>query len=382
MPVRTFLYIAFMTIFFLLLNFMMVYPVDHGAVERRLLLSDTHLKAVSADSIRYYDGHAFTVIGRYHDEKTYARFPARYKNTLRDKVWSLGQHSAGISIRFRTNASTIMVRWTLLNDAHLPHMPDTGVKGVDLYVYAEGRWQYVRTGFPREKSNEASLLSYPDAGPREYLLTLPLYDGVETLEIGVPLSADISRPREGYLVEEKPVVYYGTSIAQGGCASRPGLAFTNILSRAMDRSFVNLGFSGNGTIETSVGEAMGEIDAALFVIDCNPNTQPELIYDRTIELVKMLKQKRPDVPILLLEGFLYTTDQFNPEVNETVRKKQKELRRAFETLRKSRTPGLHYQKADNFIGDDYEGTVDGVHPNDLGMMRIADALLPVIKKIL
>ena len=370
-----------MTILLLLISSIMVHSADRD-MGQTVSSSWVEQAEEPPDSIRYYDGHAFRVIGKYHDEKTYARFPARYKKTLRDKVWNLGQNSAGISIRFRTNASTIMVRWTLLNDAHLPHMADTGVKGVDLYVYAGGRWQYVRTGFPRQKSNEASLLDYAEAGSREYLLTLPLYDGVETLEIGVPSNAEITGPREGYLVEEKPVVYYGTSIAQGGCASRPGLAFTNILSRAMNRSFINFGFSGNGTIETSVGEAMAEVDAALFVIDCNPNTPPELIHDRTVALVQMLKQKRPDVPILLVEGFLYNTDEFDPGVNETVRKKQVELKRAFETLQESQTPRVLYQKADNFVGRDHEGTVDGVHPNDLGMMRIAEALLPVIKKIL
>ena len=119
----------------------------------------------------------------------------------------------------------------------------------------------------------------------EYLLNLPLYDGIDSLRIGVNREAFISKPRENYLLAQKPVVYYGTSIAQGGCASRPGMVFTGILSRALNRNFINLGFSGNGRIESAVGEAMCEVDAALFVIDCNPNTNRELIYDRTMELV-------------------------------------------------------------------------------------------------
>lgn len=334
------------------------------------------------DSIRFFDGHDFPVVGKFHNEKHFARFPSRYKNTLRDKVWELAQHSAGISIRFRTNASTIVVRWRVLNNASLPHMPATGVKGVDLYAYVGSQWQYVRTGFARDRENEATLVSKAEGVFREYLLNLPLYDGVESLEIGVNADSEITAPGERYLMVNKPVVYYGTSIAQGGCASRPGLAFTNILARSFDRSFINFGFSGNGTIEASVGKAMCEIDAALYVIDCNPNTAPELIYDRTVTLVQMLKKQRPEVPVLLVEGFLYDTDHFSDELNENVVQKRKELRRAFNTLRKSGTTKLHYQEADDFIGKDHEGTVDGVHPNDLGMMRIADALLPVIKKIL
>lgn len=336
------------------------------------------------DSMRFHDAHEFAVIGRYHKEKNFFRFPARYQHTLRENVWNLGKHSAGISIRFRSDASTIMVRCTVLNDAGMSHMPATGVKGLDLYAHNGTSWQYVRTGIPKGKHNEYTLMSKGDGAAREYLLNLPLYDGVESLEIGVNEGAEITAPVSRFLMDKKPVVYYGTSIAQGGCASRPGLAFTNILSRDLDRSFINFGFSGNGTIETSVGEAMCETDAALYVIDCNANTKSELIYDRTITLVQMLRKQRPRVPVLLVEGFMNESYFFNPAsgVNEEVLKKQQALSRAFETLKKSGVKDIYYQKGDNLIGSDHEGTVDGIHPNDIGMMRIADALLPVIKKIL
>lgn len=336
------------------------------------------------DSIRFHDARSFAVIGRYHTENNYVRFPQRYKATLRESVWNLGQHSAGISIRFRTNASTIMVRCTVLNDAGMPHMPATGVKGVDLYAHNGHSWQYVKTGIPRDRVNEYTMLSAGDGQPREYLLNLPLYDGVESLEIGVNEGAQISEPVERFLLESKPVVYYGTSIAQGGCASRPGLAFTGILSRMMNRSFVNFGFSGNGTIETSVGEAMCEIDAALYVIDCNPNTKTELIYDRTLALVQMLKKQRPAVPVLLVEGFLSEAHYFNPASggNRDIVEKRKALASAYKALKKAGVKDLYYKKGDNLIGEDHEGTVDGIHPNDIGMMRIAEALEPVIRKIL
>lgn len=129
---------------------------------------------------------------------------------------------------------------------------------------------------------------------------------------------------------------------------------------------------------------MCEVDAALYVIDCNPNTNEELIYDRTIDLVQMLKKQRPDVPVLLVEGFLNESNYFNPAsgVNKTVEQKQKELKRAYETLKKSGVTQLFYQKGDELIGKDHEATVDSIHPNDVGMMRIAEIMLPAIKKIL
>jgi len=337
-------------------------------------------KTAPKDSIKYTDGQQLTIIGKYHGEKNYARFPLEYKAKLREDVWNLGQDAAGISIRFRTNASQINVRWTVIGDNSMDHMPATGVKGVDLYARVEDNWKYVNTGRVKGKTNEFIMVRSADAVFREYLLNLPLYDGIETLSIGVNSSAILSLPEEKYLIDKKPVVYYGSSIAQGGCASRPGMAFTNILSRAMDRSFINMGFSGSGTFDPPVGEAMGEIDAALYVIDCNPNTQTELIFDRAVALVKLLKKLKPSIPVLLVEGFYYENGFGKPAESET-EKKNIELSKAFKVLQESGIQGIYYLKGEGLIGKDHEGTVDGVHPNDLGMMRMAEALQPVIQKI-
>ncbi|MEI6050169.1 MAG: SGNH/GDSL hydrolase family protein [Bacteroidota bacterium] len=347
------------------------------------ILSGNALCQVQAvkDTLKYYDGQSFTIIGKFHTEKNYARFPREYENKIRKDVWDLGQNSAGISIRFCTNASQIVVRWTVMEDNIMDHMAFTGIKGIDLYAFVNGSWKYVNTGRVKGKNNDFTLVKSDVGIYREYLLNLPLYDGVESLSIGVNSSADITQPKENYLIVKKPVVYYGSSIAQGGCASRPGMAFTNILSRAIDRSFINMGFSGSGTFDLPVGEAMCETDASLYAIDCNPNTQTELIYDRAIELVKLLKKKRPEVPVLLVEAFYYENGFVKQEESGN-EKKNIELQRAFKTLKESGIKELYYKKGDGLIGYDHEGTVDGVHPNDLGMMRIAESLKPAIQKII
>ena len=345
-----------------------------------LALSAATFGSSKNDTIRFHDGHEFTIIGRFHSEKTYARFPESYRDKLREPVWNLGQHSAGISIRFRSNSPFITVKWTVKNDAVMDHMPFTGIKGVDLYSFVDGNWKYINTGRVQGKSNEFTLVRGAGDTYREYLLNLPLYDGADTVLIGISNSAAITVPLENYLIAKKPVVYYGSSIAQGGCASRPGLLFTNILARKMDRSFINMGFSGNGTFDLSVGEAMCETDAALYVIDCNPNTTRDLIYERAVALVKYLKEKRPEVPVLLVEAFHYVNGFGKPLESEN-EKKNIELERAFKTLKESGIKGLYYREGEGLIGDDYEGTVDGVHPNDIGMMRIAEALEPTIRKL-
>jgi len=330
--------------------------------------------------MNYFDGQSFTIIGKYHSEKNYARFPIGFKNKLRKNVWDLGQNSAGISIRFRTNASEIAVRWTVAGDNTMYHMPSTGIKGIDLYAFVDNHWKYVNTGIVKGKINESTLVRTSGRIFREYLLNLPLYDSVDSLSIGINSSAEITLPETNYLIAKKPVVYYGSSITQGGCASRPGMAFTNILSRAIDRSFINMGFSGNGTFDIPVGDAMCETDAALYVIDCNPNTKTELIYERAVELVKLLKQKRPETPVLLVEGYFVENGLGDPRDSDT-EKKRIELRRAFKKLQESGIKKIYYKKGDDLIGKDHEGTVDGIHPNDLGMMRIAESLKPVIQRL-
>ena len=334
----------------------------------------------SNDTIKFIDGQELTIIGRFHAEKNYARFPAKYENTLRPEVWNLGQHSAGISIRFRTNSPFIDVKWTVKKNFMMDHMPATGIKGVDLYSFINGKWKYINTGRVQGQRNEFMLFRDAGNGYREYLLNLPLYDGADTVLIGISSTSEITKPQENLLTAKKPVVYYGSSIAQGGCASRPGLLFTNIISRNIDRAIINMGFSGNGTMDLSVGDAMCETDASLYVLDCIPNMKTEQVYDRTIELVQKLHRERPDVPILFVEAFPYTNGfLLIPEsVNS---KRNNEMKRAYETLKRVGIKNIYYRKGADLIGYDYEGTVDGVHPNDIGMLRIAEALEPVIKKL-
>jgi lysophospholipase L1-like esterase len=332
------------------------------------------------DTLKFVDGQSLTIIGKYHSEKNYARFPKTYENKVRQDVWDLGQDAAGISIRFRTNAKQIVVHWTTLNDNVMDHMAFTGIKGVDLYAYLNNNWKYVNTARVKGKVNSFTLVKTDQAEFREYLLNLPLYDGIDSLSIGVNLDAEITRPVAGYLVTNKPIVYYGSSITQGGCASRPGMAFTNIIERAIDRTIINMGFSGSGTFDIPVAEAMSEIDASLYVIDCNPNTHTDQIYERAVALVKYMREKRPEVPILLVEAFHYVSGLGDPKKSGNA-EKNIELLHAYNTLKKDGISKLYYKKADGFIGDDFEGTVDGVHPNDLGMMRIAKALEPTLTKL-
>jgi len=334
------------------------------------------------DTMKFYDGRSLTVIGQFHNENNYHRLPQKYKGVVRYPVWDESLSAAGISIRFRTNTSTLRLKWKLAGIGRSWNQNSAGVDGLDLYTHTEKGWQYVNTALAKDTVNEFTLLRSSEPVYREYLLNLPLYNCVTELSIGVDQWAVMEKPSERYLLDKKPVVYYGSSIAQGASASRPGLAYTNLMSRRLDRSFINLGFSGEGTFDESVGQAMAEIDAALYAIDCTPNSKKEIIYDRAVALVRQLKARRPATPILLIEGFYYDDAAFEKSSNSNIDAKRRELHRAYDTLIRAGIRELYYKTGDGLIGSDHEATVDGVHPNDLGMQRFAEQMQPVISSIL
>ena len=310
----------------------------------------------------------------------YDRFPARAKGIVPQHVWGLSRHSAGLCVRFQTDAPKIEVRWSLISDSlAMPHMPATGVSGVDLYARQPDRtWRYVQTGVPSaQDGNTTEALTGADAGLREYLLYLPLYNGAKRVEIGVPSGSRVESSAPRPAATARPIVVYGTSIVQGGCASRPGLAWTSILGRKLDRPVINLGFSGSGRMEPEVVGVIAELDPAVFVIDAlwNLNGEEEAeVTKRVKALVRVLRGAHPQTPILLVGQSLIYTERHPMPMTRWQEKAVRDLRREGLT-------GLHTASGANLMGKDTEGTVDGVHPNDIGMMRQADALAPVLRRL-
>src|SRR5262249_47654418 len=152
------------------------------------------------------------------------------------------------------------------------HMPATGVSGLDLYVKTEaGKWHWLAIGRPSKQSNHVSLVSGLPAGKHEYLLYLPLYNRVSSVEIGLAKDQKLEKAEPRPAERQKPIVFWGTSITQGGCASRPGMVHTAILGRRLDRPVINLGFSGNGKMEPEMADLLAELDPAVYVLDCLPN---------------------------------------------------------------------------------------------------------------
>ena len=311
------------------------------------------------------------------------RLPARAEGVVRDPVWRLSQDSAGLCVRFVTDAPAISARWTLRDGGiAMDHMPATGVSGLDLYVKDAGTWHWTGLGRPSAQTNEKQLAGGIPEGSHEFLLYLPLYNGVTSVELGVPEGHTVE-PAPPYPPERaRPIVIYGTSIVQGGCAARPGMAHTNILHRMLDRPVINLGFSGNGKMDPELGDLLAELDVAVYVIDCAPNLTPELIAERTEPLVETLRKARPDTPIVLVENIRYQAGAFLPAPRESYEKKNDALRAAYQRLIDKGVKGLTYVPCDDLLGDDCEATVDGTHPTDVGFLRMAITLDPFLRRVL
>lgn len=314
-------------------------------------------------------------------KRYYHRLPDHAEGVVRDPVWSLSHHSAGMQTRFVTNAREIHIKTSLYSDdLALPHMPATGVSGFDLYAEdPEGLPRWVGVNKPEIDKTEYKLAAGLTDQSYLYTIYLPLYNGVNSLEIGVPTEASFEMigPRD-----EKPIVFYGTSIMQGACASRPGMAFSNILGRRLNKPTINLGFSGNGRMEPEVGSLLAELNPALYVIDCLPNLRPEQVTERAHNLVMQLKQKDERIPLLLVEDRVNTNAYFIPERALHHQNNRKALREVLEQLRNEQVPEIYYLQGDLLLGSDGEGATDGSHPNDLGMVRYADAYHPVLSGIL
>ncbi len=216
-------------------------------------------------------------------------------------------------------------------------------------------------------------------GKKTFMLHLPLYNGIDSLEIGITKGAFFEPvpPRT-----QKPILFYGTSIMQGGCASRPGMAIPAIIGRHMDIPVINLGFSGSGKMEPEVARLLAELDPAVYVLDCLPNLSAQQTAERTEPFVRILREARPSTPILLVEDRVFPNAFVLPEMMKEHRERHAALRTAFEKLQSSGVKGLYYLESEGLLGEDGEATVDGSHPTDLGMIRYATSYEQVLRTIL
>ena len=315
------------------------------------------------------------------DEGNYHRFPNRVKDLVREKVWELSCQSAGLSFRFKTNAQDISIRYKVTQPLSMLHMPSTGVSGVDLYRYED-----MAFCFGTYSLGDTIQYKYRvDRGVQvgkdtEYILYLPLYNEVSHLEIGVPEGSSFSFVPA---VKECPIFLYGTSIAQGACASRPAMAWANIVGRKLELPLVNLGFSGNEKLEREIIELICEQYPELVILDCMPN----MVAIGSHEIIRRMKDavhrisKVPNVAILVVEHAGNSNAlTLQAQGGQSARCNQAQ-QEAYLQLQKEGVKNLFYLFREE-LGLAPDAWVDYVHPSDYGMMQYASAIIKKIKSII
>ena len=309
----------------------------------------------------------------------YLRMPAEVANTVSDGVMRLSKNTAGVRIRLRTNSPFVAIHAEWDQRCRMAHMPFLGISGFDLYRVRPmlGEQAFVGSFVPWHE-NELGFESIVETpfGMTDYVLNFPLYNNVTRLWIGLQKGSQNETPAR--YIHELPVVFYGSSITQGGCASRPGNCYQNFLSRALDFDYVNLGFSGNGRAEDTMIEYLAGLKMLAFVSDYDYNAPNPEHLERTHEkLYQAVRSAHPDLPYIMIS-------KPNFKNNEENRARRSIIMRTYQNAIASGDQKVYFlDGASVFAGEERDAcTVDGCHPNDLGFYRFYQALLPVFEMAL
>ncbi|HPA46751.1 MAG TPA: SGNH/GDSL hydrolase family protein [bacterium] len=349
-----------------------------------LVLSFMSSIALGQEDLRWIDfpDPAFEVNGLYwfrENKPDLFRFPKRAENLIPKAVWSLAKDPSGGRIRFKSDCTALGIRLEYPRLSDMRNMHAFGQSGVDLYIDGV----YGQTAV-HQKETTVEHIYFPNAfpGKREYVLYLPIYNGVSVKAIGVNPDAVLEKPRPFAL--PKPVVFYGTSITQGGCASRSGMSYSAILCRKLNLDFVNLGFSGNGKGEKEVAELVAEIDAACFVLDFMANNKTAASVSEVYEpFLRILRAKHPDTPIIAITLTYVSGDHPLSDRGAELDAMRDVIRAVVAKKITEGDKNLMLVEGHDLLGPECaDGLVDGTHPNDLGFQVIADHLAPTLAQVL
>ncbi len=334
---------------------------------------------INKADIKFYDVKEapFKIHGVFYENGKFRRMPEAVANTVNDGVKGLHGNTAGGRIRFITNSPYIAINTKMLSLGKMPHFALTGSIGFDLYIKENGKERYNNTFTPPFNITDGyeSITEFGNNDIKEITINMPLYSGVNELFIGLSENSYVAEPQD-YKIK-KPIVYYGSSITQGGCASRPGSAYEARITRELDIDHINLGFSGSARGEDSIAEYIAGLSMSLFVYDYDHNAPSLEHLEKTHErCFKIIREKNPDLPILMLSRpkFKLTDDE---------EKRFEIIEKTYKNAKANGDRNVYLIKGTKLMEKvGFEGTVDNCHPTDLGFASMGDVIGEEIKKIL
>lgn len=344
--------------------------IDPVPVEK-LNISTEEIKNLK--DIKFYDPKAepFRIYG-LHEPLTsapYHRIPTAVAKATSDGVNGLNFQTAGGRVRFVTTSNYIAIKVFNPSGSNMVNMCHIGSSSFDIYVNKNGRDTFAGVlKVPGVYKDSFEAFANLPAGRKELTINFPLYCGVQSFYIGLDSTSSLER-REDYKFEQ-PILYYGSSITQGGCASRPGMAYESLISRRFDTNYINLGFSGNAKGEDAIANYMASLDFSVFVCDYDHNAPNVEHLESTHEkLYKTIRSAHPDVPVIFV-----TKPDCDP-INSDITARRNVVYSTYNNARLRGEKVIFVDGYSLFAGElREECTVDGCHPNDLGMSRMADVI--------
>lgn len=329
----------------------------------------------------FTDAATLPVIGRAFPDRpsgwhriapgSYPDLPAAVKERL--------TNPAGLALSFTTNSPMIAARWCTADAKQNANMAPVAQRGLDLYIRRGATWLWAGVARPGDgmACNEENLVLNMDESEKECLLYLPLYKELKSIEIGVAPGSSLKGAANPF---RKRVALYGSSIVQGAAASRPGMAYPARLSRHLGVDVINLGVSGVARMEPAAARLVADVDADAYMLDCVPNTSPELITQRAGNLIRTVRSKRPHAPIIIVMSIIRDLGHFNRVWAENVVRQNATM--LAEVNKLTDMEGLTVIPGDELLGHDGEASVDGTHPSDLGFDRMLRVIVPTVANVL
>lgn len=333
--------------------------------------------------VKYYDAEdePFKIFGVFRENDCFRRLPEKLSSSISPYIDWGAVHTAGGRVRFLTDSEYVAINAEMRNLSIMNHCAPSGSCGFDMFEKAESAQKYLGTFLPTEEletetQGYENVIHLGSRKMRDIIINFPLYAGVKKLHIGLEDSATVTEG--GEYKYKKPVVYYGSSITQGGCASKPGSSYQAILSSHLDCDYINLGFSGNALGEDCVAEYIAELDMSVFVYDYDHNAPDvEHLKNTHLRFFNIIREKNPNIPIIIMSRPKYY-------INETEEQRLKVIKETYDAAIARGDKNVYFipgtELMDDYLADN--GTVDGCHPTDSGFLSMARRVEPLLKSLL
>ncbi|MBO5928289.1 MAG: hypothetical protein J6Q32_05510 [Clostridia bacterium] len=333
---------------------------------------------LNEEGIKYYTipNENFNLKGVYFDqeENKFMRIPRKVAKACSDGVNFLCSNTTGGRVRFSTNSKRFIIKVRYKVFTIMPHFALAGSTGCSLLIDDGDKPVLCKmlTPYPDNKNGYAIGIDL-DGKMHNYTLYMPLYNDVESLEIGLEEGAELGLGKPYKNV--KPIVYYGSSITQGGCASRPDSCYQGIICKKNNVDFINLGFSGNAKGEDAIAEYIANLDCSLFVYDYDHNAPTiEHLIATHEKMFKTFREKNKNVPVIIISK----PNDNNGKI-DMIRKRI--IRKTYLNAKNSGDDNVYFIDGATLYKYNKDFTVDSCHPTDLGFYFMAKRIYKEMCKI-